>query len=237
MTATALRHDHSEVSAMIHRHSGFKALAIGLGLIIFSTLAVHFMYAVWPWPNAPRGFAPLKETVATERARVEQLANRSSIELIGTTNTWTYRIVFEWTGLDSIKYSVSRPPTENSTDEIARRMAVGTQDLIEILYWSVQLIGLRIGVLIACLPLIIVAAIGGAIDGSASWFLRRTSVGRESGFIYHRAKFGLWIAMFSLWGIYLIPPIALDPLIVIPPFIAIFALAIRFSVSWFKKYI
>jgi integrating conjugative element membrane protein (TIGR03747 family) len=222
---------------MRHRHSGLKALAIGLGLIVFSTLAVHFIYAVWPWPDEARGSAPLKETVVTERALVERLADIASIEQIGDTILWVYRITFEWTGLDGTIQSSTSPPTGKPTDEIARRMAIGTQDLVDIFYWSVQLIGLRLGVLIVSLPLFLFAAIGGAIDGSASWYLRRTSVGRESGFIYHRAKLGLWIAIFSLWGLYLIPPVALDPRIIIPPFVAIFALTIRFSVSWFKKYI
>ncbi|MEJ2406244.1 MAG: DUF4400 domain-containing protein [Candidatus Thiodiazotropha sp.] len=222
---------------MRRRHSGLKALAIGLGLIVFFTLAVHFIYAVWPWPNAPRGSAPLMETVVTERALVERLADITSIERIGDTIAWAYRITFEWTGLDGTFHSSTSPPTGKPADEIARRMAIGTQDLVDIFYWSVQLIGLRLGVLLVSLPLFLLAAIGGAIDGSASWYLRRTSVGRESGFIYHRAKFGLWIAIFSLWGLYLIPPVALDPRIIIPPFVAIFALTIRFSVSWFKKYI
>jgi integrating conjugative element membrane protein (TIGR03747 family) len=222
---------------MTHRYSGLKALTLGLGLVVLSTLAVHFIYAVWPWPNSPRGGAPLREAVITERALVERIADVKSIELIGSTILWTYRIAFEWTGLDSFMHSAMEFPSEENTEDMARRMAIGTQDLIDVFYWSVQLIGLRLGVLFASLPLILVAAIGGAIDGSANWYLRRTSVGRESGFIYHRAKFGLWISIFSLWGLYLIPPIALDPRVVIPPFIVIFTLAMRFSVSWFKKYI
>jgi integrating conjugative element membrane protein (TIGR03747 family) len=200
-------------------------------------LAVHFIYAIWPWPNSPRGAGPLRKAAIAERACVEQIADTKSIELIGSAIVWTYRITFEWTGLDGFMYSALEYPSEESAEDIARRMATGTHDLVEIFYWSVQLIGLRLGVLLASLPLILVAAIAGAIDGSATWYVRRTSVGRETGFLYHRAKFGLWIAIFSLWGLYLIPPITLDPQIVIPPFIVIFTLAVRFSVSWFKKYI
>lgn len=222
---------------MMHRYSGLKALTLGLGLTVLSTLAVHFIYAIWPWPNIPRGAGPLREAAIAERARVEHIADTKSIELIGSTIVWTYRITFEWTGLDGFMQSTMESPNEGSAEDIARRMATGTHDMVEIFYWSVQLIGLRLGVLFASLPLILVAAIAGAIDGSATWYVRRTSVGRETGFLYHRAKFGLWIAIFCLWGLYLIPPIALDPRIIIPPFIVIFTLAVRFSVSWFKKYI
>lgn len=222
---------------MKNRRTGLAALVVWAGLLILLTLAVHFAYSLWPWPVEPRGAAPLREVVMMERARVEALAGEPSIELIGSAIEWTYRIAFEWTGLDSFMRSAMEPTPEDGADEIARRMASGMRGLIETLYWSVQLIGLRLGVLLASVPLFLVAAIGGAADGAAAWYLRRTSVGRESGFIYHRAKFALWIAMFALWAIYLVPPVALDPKNVIPPFVAIFAVTVRLSVSWFKKYI
>ena len=219
------------------RRGGLAVVVIGLGLLIPLTLAVHFAYAVWPWPGPSRGAGPLREVVMIERGRVEALAANASINLIGSTLEWTYRIAFVWTGLDGFMRSAMEPPAEAGADEAARRMAIGTQELTGAFYWSVQLIGLRLGVLLVSLPLFLIAGIGAAVDGAAAWYLRRTSVGRESGFIYHRAKFALWIALFSLWAVYLVPPIALDPRTLIPTFLVIFALAVRFSVSWFKKYL
>ncbi len=110
------------------------------------------------------------------------------------------------------------------------------RDLTNLLL-SVQLIGLRLGVLLVSLPLFLVAAVGGAVDGATAWYLRRTRVDRESGFIYHRAKFALWIAIFVLCAVYLAPPSRLDPKSVIPPFVAIFAITVRISVAYFKKYL
>jgi hypothetical protein len=220
-----------------HRRTGLAGLAISIGLLILLTLAVHFIYAVWPWPEAPRGSGPLREAVIAERARVEELAGGPSIELIGTVIEWAYRITFEWTGLDGFMHSAAEPSTENNADEISKRMAIGLRDLTETFYWSVQLIGLRLGVLLVSLPLFLVAAVGGAVDGAAAWYLRRTRVDRESGFIYHRAKFALWIAIFALCAVYLAPPIPLDPKSVIPPFVAIFAITVRISVAYFKKYL
>lgn len=219
------------------RRTGLAGLAIGIGLLLLLTLAVHFIYAVWPWPEAPRGADPLREVVMAERARIEELAGGPSIELIGTVIEWAYRITFEWTGLDGFMHLAAEPSTGSNADEILRRMAIGLRDLTDTFYWSVQLIGLRLGVLLTSLPLFLVAALGGAADGAAAWYLRRTSVGRESGFIYHRAKFALWMALFALWACYLVPPIALDPSKVIPPFVATFAITVRLWVSWFKKYI
>lgn len=222
---------------MRERRTGLVALALWTGLLILLTLFLHFAYAIWPWPDAPRGAGPLREAVVTERARVEELAAASSIGMISAVIEWTYRVGFEWTGMDYLMRSAMEKTPQDGTDEIGRRVASGAWAFLEPLYWSVQLIGLRLGVLFASLPLFLVAAIGGAADGAAAWYLRRVGVGRESGFIYHRAKLALWTALFALWAVYLLPPVALDPLAIIPPFVALCGLTVRIAVSWFKKYI
>lgn len=222
---------------MRERRTGLVALVLWTGLLILLTLFLHFVYAIWPWPDAPRGAAPLQHAVVAERARVEELASAPSIDVISAAIEWTYRVSFEWTGLDYLMRSALGQAPQDGTDEIGRRVALGTWTFLEPLYWSVQLIGIRLGVLFASAPLFLVAAVGGAADGAAAWYLRRVGVGRESGFIYHRAKLTLWTALFALWAVYLLPPVALDPITVIPPFVALCGLTVRIAVSWFKKYI
>jgi integrating conjugative element membrane protein (TIGR03747 family) len=107
----------------------------------------------------------------------------------------------------------------------------------ETAYYSVQLLGLRLGVLVVSLPLFAVAGLGGFLDGLINWYLRRTGGGRESGFIYQRAKFALWGAVFLLWACYLVLPVALDPRWLIPPFVVLFGLGVRVATAWFKKYL
>lgn len=222
---------------MTERRTGLVALVLWTGLLILLTLFLHFVYAIWPWPDAPRGAVPLQQAVIAERARVEELASASSIDMISAAIEWTYRVSFEWTGMDYLMRSALEQSPQNETDEIGRRVTSGAWTILEPLYWSVQLIGLRLGVLFASAPLFLVAAVGGASDGAAAWYLRRVGVGRESGFIYHRAKLALWTALFALWAVYLLPPVALDPITVIPPFVALCGLTVRIAVSWFKKYI
>lgn len=222
---------------MTERRTGLVALVLWAGLLILLTLFLHFVYAIWPWPDAPRGAVPLQQAVITERARVAELASASSIDMISAAIEWTYRVTFEWTGMDHLMRSALGQAPQDGTDEIGRRVALGTWTFLEPLYWSVQLIGLRLGVLFASAPLFLVAAVGGAADGAAAWYLRRVGVDRESGFIYHRAKLALWTALFALWAVYLLPPVALDPITVIPPFVALCGLTVRIAVSWFKKYI
>jgi len=211
------------------RRTGLAGAVAGIGLLVLLTLAVHFTYAIWPWPETARGSGALREAVLVERARVETIADEAAIRLIGTVIEWTYRITFEWTGLDSLMQ-----PDDNG---VAGRMSRGLRGLTETFYWSIQLTALRLGVLLVSLPLFLAALVAGAVDGAAAWYLRRSSVGRESGFIYHRAKFALWMVVFALWLVYLVPPVPLDPVKLIPPFVFLFGVGVRFTVSWFKKYI
>jgi hypothetical protein len=67
--------------------------------------------------------------------------------------------------------------------------------------------------------------------------MRRTGGGRESGFIYHRAKRAVPVFLLLVWAVYLVPPVPMNPRWAIPPFIVLFAIALRLRVSYFKKYI
>ncbi len=220
------------------RRTGILALLLWTGILILLTLLVHFAYVVWPWPLEARGIEPLRQTVLWERARVEELAAAPSLRVIGEAISFTYRTTFEWTGLDYALATSTQPPQhEANQNEAARRVSLGLRPLLETMYWSVQLLGLRMGVLLVSLPLFAVAALGGAADGVVGWYLRRTGGGRESGFLYHRAKLALWTTLFALWAVYLLPPVPVDPATIIPPFAVAVGLLTRVAIHWFKKYL
>lgn len=219
---------------MRERRRGFFAL-IGWGaLLVVLTFAIQLTYALWPWQATQGGTDPLRDIALAERSRVEQLGGGASVAVIGAAIDWTYRFTFQWTGLASAREPASDDAPQTA---IGQRLVQASTRFIDAFYWSVQLIGLRIGVLLASLPLFLVVGLAGAVDGAAAWYTRRTAGGRESGFIYHRAKFALWAALFVLWAVYLLPPTVLDPKIIIPPFIVFFGVTVRTAVSWFKKYV
>ena len=96
---------------------------------------------------------------------------------------------------------------------------------------------LRLAVLTVMTPLIVLCLVAAVSDGLAAWCVRRTSAGRESAFIYHRAKRLVDWSLFALWGLYLLPPAAVDPRWVLPPFLIVIAVAVRVTVQSFKKYL
>ncbi|GAB4360751.1 MAG: hypothetical protein Kow006_30890 [Gammaproteobacteria bacterium] len=222
---------------MNDRRAGWWRLPLLTGLLMVLTLVVHLVYVAWPWPEAPRGTAPLQAAVAAEWSTVSDLAEGHAVEVIGSVASGTYQVLFVWTGLDYLVRRAADPTPMEGANEAGRRFVLGTWIFFETAYYSVQLLGLRLGVLAVSLPLFAVAGLGGFLDGLIGWYLRRTGGGRESGFIYHRAKFALWGAVFLLWACYLVPPVALDPRWLIPPFVVLFGLGVRVATAWFKKYL
>jgi integrating conjugative element membrane protein (TIGR03747 family) len=87
------------------------------------------------------------------------------------------------------------------------------------------------------LPLILTAAFVGLIDGLVRRDVRRFGAGRESGFIYHRAKASLMPLAVLPWITYLALPISVHPLLILLPSAALLGLAVSLTAGSFKKYL
>lgn len=95
----------------------------------------------------------------------------------------------------------------------------------------------RLLVLVLTLPLIFTAAFVGLIDGLVRRDVRRFGAGRESGFIYHRAKASLMPLAALPWIIYLALPVSVHPLLILLPSAALLGLAVSLTAGSFKKYL
>lgn len=81
------------------------------------------------------------------------------------------------------------------------------------------------------------AAFVGFVDGLVRRDVRRFGAGRESGFLYHRAKASLMPLAVLPWVIYLALPISVHPLLVLLPAAAMLGLAMNLTAGSFKKYL
>jgi integrating conjugative element membrane protein (TIGR03747 family) len=95
----------------------------------------------------------------------------------------------------------------------------------------------RLLVLLLSLPLFLLAALVGLVDGLARRDVRRFGAGRESGFVYHRARASLMPLAVLPWVIYLALPVSVAPLLILLPGAAMLGLAVCISAATFKKYI
>ncbi|WP_313054333.1 TIGR03747 family integrating conjugative element membrane protein [Pseudomonas lopnurensis] len=95
----------------------------------------------------------------------------------------------------------------------------------------------RLLILVLSLPLFVMAAFAGLVDGLVRRDIRKFGAGRESGFVYHRAKASLMPLAVLPWIIYLTLPASVHPLLVLLPSAALLGLGVSITAGSFKKYL
>jgi integrating conjugative element membrane protein (TIGR03747 family) len=95
----------------------------------------------------------------------------------------------------------------------------------------------RLLVLVLALPLFATAAFIGFVDGLVKRDLRRFGVGRESGFLYHRARALIRPLILAPSVVYLALPVSLPPLVILLPGALLLGAAVNTAVATFKKYL
>lgn len=95
----------------------------------------------------------------------------------------------------------------------------------------------RLLVLCLTLPLFLMAAFVGLVDGLVRRDVRRFGAGRESGFVYHRARATLMPLAVFPWVLYLALPVSISPLLILLPSAILLGLAADIASGSFKKYL
>ena len=103
--------------------------------------------------------------------------------------------------------------------------------------YSVLVFMVRLLVLCLTLPLFVLAAFVGLVDGLVRRDIRRFGAGRESGFVYHRAKAMLMPLAVLPWVIYLALPVSVDPLLILLPSAVLLGMAVDVTAGSFKKHL
>lgn len=95
----------------------------------------------------------------------------------------------------------------------------------------------RLTILVLATPLFLLAMFTGFVDGLIRRDLRKFGAGRESSFVYHRAKRAVMPLMIVPWIIYLSLPFSLNPMAVFLPCAVILGVTMVITTSTFKKYL
>jgi integrating conjugative element membrane protein (TIGR03747 family) len=109
-------------------------------------------------------------------------------------------------------------------------------DLIAVFYAALVFL-VRLFVLFLSLPLFMLAAFTGFVDGLVRRDIRRFGAGHESGFIYHRARASLVPLAVLPWGVYLALPVTVPPLYILLPAAVLLGVAVDIAAGSFKKYL
>ena len=111
------------------------------------------------------------------------------------------------------------------------------QDYLLSALFTLFTFGVRLAVLTLATPLFLLTVITGAVDGLMRRDLRKFGAGRESSFIYHRAKRTLLPVMVSPWMIYLSLPWTFNPVWVLVPCAVLLGCMVSITAATFKKYL
>ncbi|MEN4946459.1 TIGR03747 family integrating conjugative element membrane protein [Pseudomonas proteolytica] len=95
----------------------------------------------------------------------------------------------------------------------------------------------RLSILALATPLFLLAMLTGFVDGLMRRDLRKLGAGRESSFVYHRAKRAVITLLIVPWIIYLSLPFSLNPIAVFLPCAAMLGVTTAITAATFKKYI
>ena len=95
----------------------------------------------------------------------------------------------------------------------------------------------RLTILALAIPLFLLAMFTGFIDGLMRRDLRKFGAGRESSFVYHRAKRAVIPLLIVPWILYLSLPFSLNPMAVFLPCAVMLGVTTAITAATFKKYL
>lgn len=221
----------------------FRLFGVLCGSLLLSILiecvGMHFF-----WPD--QGWHHSRDMLNYELGQLSDHFTRSAVvQEPGRTATRLVEQSYEWifvkTGLiDWMREAAAQAsaPSQNTSRDfryyISKFYVWVESYLIAAAFTTLTFI---VRLLVLTLPLFLMAAFVGFVDGLVRRDIRKFGAGRESGFIYHRAKATLMPLAVLPWVIYLTLPISVHPLLILLPSAVLLGLAMDIAAGSFKKYL
>ena len=95
----------------------------------------------------------------------------------------------------------------------------------------------RMVILTMTIPLFLLAGFTGLVDGLVRRDLRKFGSGRESSYLYHKARGAIIPLMIVPWTVYLAMPLSVSPFLILGPCAVLLGMSVYITVSSFKKYL
>ncbi|MDD2034603.1 TIGR03747 family integrating conjugative element membrane protein [Pseudomonas sp. 39167] len=117
------------------------------------------------------------------------------------------------------------------------QLYVSIEDFVLAAVYTTFIFVVRLTILVLATPLFLLAALTGFVDGLMRRDLRKFGAGRESSFVYHRAKQAVMPLLVVPWIIYLSLPFSLTPMAVFLPCSIMLGVTMAITAATFKKYL
>ncbi|MFN9525570.1 MAG: TIGR03747 family integrating conjugative element membrane protein [Pseudomonadaceae bacterium] len=222
-----------------------RMLAVLLGSLLLSIIiecvGMHLVWQDQGWRHAQAMLNYELNHLSTHftRSALVQEPGNTAHQIIESAYEW----IFVKTGLlDWMSHTAAqaRAPSRAETRDFRYYISLiyqWSESYLIAAAFTVLTFIVRLLVLVLTLPLFILAAFVGLVDGLVRRDVRKAGAGRESGFVYHRAKAALMPLAVMPWIIYLTLPISVHPLLVLLPCAALLGVVVCITASTFKKHL
>jgi len=216
-----------------------RLLGLLFASLIFS-IVLEFVGMLWFWPE--QGWHHSHAMWQTElgwlsshfkSSLLVQEPAQATATILEHLNDWVV-VRSGWAQSDTQVKLLNREP---SLQGQFAQAYVEVQNYLLAALFTVFTFVVRLAVLTLAMPLFLLAVVTGTIDGLMRRDLRKFGAGRESSFIYHRAKRTLSPLVVSPWVIYLSLPFSVNPFWVLLPCVVLLGWMVAITAATFKKYL
>jgi integrating conjugative element membrane protein (TIGR03747 family) len=206
------------------------ALALGTGL--------YFHSYIW----AGQGTAPFSsalETLLVDAALASDLwlFGSNALELTMFLSDGAYTATFVWTGLEEAYFLAKAGASPSGLDAALYRFLLANAETVEVAMLIARLYGAKAAMLVGALPLFVLVYLVAMVDGLTARYIRKQGGGRESAFIYHRAKWAIVMLIGSAVVFLLLLPLSYSPRWLLPSMALVIGVLARTQWAYYKKYL
>jgi len=229
-------HERGVAGALFAPLKLFFGTSFLLLVLIFAAWIIDWVFVFQVWPD---GVARLRGILAEDLARAAQMGNAAgeSAHLAERTANLLYALLFEATGIHGMGARFAEASALSVPDTIVRNAYVSNFEAIQVAMVGTQLFGVRLAMLMMAAPLYAVVCCAAVTDGLVQRAVRRTSGGRESASLYHRAKHFQVALLVTGAAVFLLLPAPVDPRAFWVPGALVVAFLARLQWTYYKKYL
>ena len=214
-----------------------------LGLLLVSllgSLLLEYAGMLWFWPE--QGWRHSQAMLQAELGWLDGPFRQSLLLQDPAASTLAaldglHASLFERSGMLDYASQARAHSQERSLSGLLAQLYLLIEDFLLASLFVVLTFAVRLIILSLALPLFALAGLTGLVEGLVRRDLRKFGAGRESSFIYHRAKQLIGPALSVPWILYLALPVSLHPLWVLLPSAGLLGLAVAITAGTFKKYL
>ncbi|PMV25254.1 MULTISPECIES: TIGR03747 family integrating conjugative element membrane protein [unclassified Pseudomonas] len=229
------------VAALITLPLRFLGVLLG-SLLLCLVIELVGMHLFWPeqgWRHAQGMMSFELQQLSTQftRSVVVQEPGRSAYRLVA----WLHQNLLLDSGLldwlTRMNEQAKATDTATGFNATLAQAVVYVESYVMAAFYTTATFLLRLLVLVLSLPLFALAALTGLVDGLVRRDLRRFSAGRESGFLYHRARATILPLAVLPWVTYLTLPVSTHPAVVLLPAAGVLLFVVGLTAGSFKKHL